>query len=150
MCKSTRCVMALTLILTSLVGVIGMSADAPMTRATIFAVINSVDPTGLVTDAPRTMKFTARVSFAGVSGESHTLNLKLAVLDADAKVLATANQTWTVISGEQGCLKCPVTCKTPKCLDPGAYFVIASLTDQKASEQPVVVDAKSFAVILTE
>jgi hypothetical protein len=144
------CVFGAVLSLLLGIAAVGIGADTAENRTKVFGVINSLEPCGAEVGAPKTLKFTAYTSFSGVNGETHTITLKLAVLDADAKVVSTASKAWTVTSGEQGCIKCPVTCKSPNCLEAGAYFINASLTDQKASEATILLDAKTCVVSLSE
>jgi hypothetical protein len=110
--------------------------------------IDSLDPIGIGTAGNVT--FSAKASFAGVgsgpTAEQHTITLRLLVVDEDGKVICNQKQDWTVANAEQGCIKCPVTCT--QAVEPGAYFINATLTDVGPNGKKVRLDVKSAAVIL--
>ncbi len=110
--------------------------------------IDDLTPAG--TGSAGQIEFTATTSFSGVgfgpTAEMHTISLKLIVSDEDGSVVAKGTQEWTVANAEQGCIKCPVS--VTKQVDPGVYFLNATLSDTGPTGTTTKLGAKSVAVIL--
>ena len=121
--------------------------------AAAFGNIDSLDPCGIVSGAPKPITFTARVNFHGEgfggAARAHTFTLRLVVIDDEGTVICTHSQEWIAPDGEHGCIKCPVSCKSNGNLDSGVYFVTATLADQPQGGSKTKIDAKSCALILT-
>ncbi len=115
----------------------------------ISGAIESLVPCGSATGAPRKLTFTATMSHGGVDKEKHTATLKLAVFDADANEICVMTFIHISENKEQGIIHQPISCTSRGCLEAGAYFITASLTDQKDSDPAVVLSAQACSVILS-
>jgi hypothetical protein len=91
--------------------------------------ITSLSPCGSGGPSPIDVTFHTSASFHGVTGERHQLTLQLIVRDLSCTAVCSNSSSWTVTSGEQGCVNCPVSC-TQHQLAAGLYILVATLTDQ--------------------